>query len=123
MKGYQKFTAIGHLGKDAELRYTTSGKAVARFTFAVNEGTGDKKTTEWFTVECWEKLAETVNAHARKGRAALVEGKLIDDSYLKDGVKVNANAKKVRASLVYFLDSKPEAAGDSPSEPVDGGAE
>ena len=36
----------GNISKDSELRYTPNGKAVVRFSVAVNEGYGDKKKTQ-----------------------------------------------------------------------------
>ncbi|HEY6171691.1 MAG TPA: single-stranded DNA-binding protein, partial [Candidatus Kapabacteria bacterium] len=37
-RGLNKATLLGHAGKDAELRYTNTGKAVATFSLATSEG-------------------------------------------------------------------------------------
>ena len=52
----RKILVIGHVGQDAVLRYTPSGKPVSNFSVAVNERwtDGDSKKqekTEWFRVE------------------------------------------------------------------------
>lgn len=69
----------GNLGKDPEMRYTASGKAVTSFSVAVTVGFGDKKTTIWFRVSAWDKLAETCHTHLRKGSKVLIEGCLSPD--------------------------------------------
>ena len=58
MSGYINVTVVGNLGKDPEIRSTPSGKRVASFSIAVDQGYGENKKTEWVNVICWEKLAE-----------------------------------------------------------------
>jgi single-strand DNA-binding protein len=77
---------IGNLGRDPEMRYTPSGSPVTNFSMAVSrrwrsrEGE-DREETEWFTVECWDKLAETANEYLAKGKQAYIEGRLKTDSW------------------------------------------
>ena len=71
---YQKTVVLGHVGRDAEMRYTQTGKAVAEFSVAVNIGYGDNKKTQWWSVTAWEKLAETCNQYVKTGMLVLVEG-------------------------------------------------
>src|SRR5262249_3852836 len=61
-----KVQLIGHLGKDAEMRYTQSGAAVTNFTLATNRSVRQAdgsfaEETEWHAIVTWEKLAETAN--------------------------------------------------------------
>ena len=77
---------MGHLGKDPELKETNSGKKVCNFTMATTEGYGDKATTSWHSVVCWEKTAENCAKYLGKGHAVDVEGRLQYRSYEKDGV-------------------------------------
>jgi single-strand DNA-binding protein len=68
---------FGHFGKDPELRYTETGKAVCNFRIAVNSGVGEKRTTEWLNCVAWAKTAEKVAEHGRKGKEiAIIGGRL-----------------------------------------------
>lgn len=99
----------GNLTADPEMRYTDSGKAVTSFRIAVNEGSGERRTTIYLNCEAWEKLAETVAEFTHKGRKVLVTGSLLDDTWTgKDNVK--HPAVKVRCRNVEFLDRREQAA-------------
>jgi single-strand DNA-binding protein len=78
---YQKLQIIGNLGKDPEMRYTTSGQPVTTFNVATSRSwTGNdgqrKDETTWFRVTVWGKQAETCNQYLTKGRLVLCEGRL-----------------------------------------------
>ena len=72
---------IGRLGKDPEVRNTSSGKTVANFTLAVDYGFGDRKTTSWIPVQVWEKTAELAGKFLAKGSQVAVEGRLQQRSW------------------------------------------
>ncbi len=84
---------LGNLAKDAELRYTKSGKAVASFTLAAytpyyDTATNEQKEITAF-VNCvaWGKQGEAVG-NLRKGNRCFVEGRLQTRSYeAQDGTK------------------------------------
>jgi len=83
---------IGNLGKDPEVRFTTGGKAVCRFSIAVNEAwkdaNGDKQErTEWIPVEVWGKRGEACGQYLAKGRQVFVEGSFKTQVWEKDGQK------------------------------------
>jgi single-strand DNA-binding protein len=44
--GYMKIVAVGNLGRDPEMRYTPSGKAVTNFSLAINLRTYDPEAKE-----------------------------------------------------------------------------
>ena len=51
----------GRVGTDAELNYTKSGKAVASFSIAIDNGKdqdGNKREATWIKAVLWEKKAE-----------------------------------------------------------------
>jgi single-strand DNA-binding protein len=108
MAGLNKVMLIGNLGADPEMRYTANGQAVTTFNIAVNRNwTGRdgerREETEWVTVVCWEKLAETVSQYLQKGRRAYVEGRLQTRNWEgQDGVK--RYKTEVVAQTVLFLD-------------------
>ena len=68
-----KALLIGNLGKDPEVRFTASGRAVARFPVATSEVWTDaegqrQERTEWHNVVVWGKQAETCGQYLAKGR-------------------------------------------------------
>lgn len=67
-------TLLGRVGKDPEIRYTTSNKAVAMFSIATNEL--GKDTTTWHNVKAWEKLAELCEQYVKKGDLLYVQGRI-----------------------------------------------
>lgn len=100
-----KVLLIGRLTKDPELRYTQSGKAVAKFTLAVDNGYGEKKSTEFIDIVVWEKRAETCAKHIGKGSRVAIEGRLTIRSYeSNDGSK--RKATEVVANDVVIIDFK-----------------
>ena len=76
---------IGNAGRDAELRYTSSGRAVAGFSMAVNRNyqvDGEwREETEWFNVSSWGQQAENVANSVRRGSRVFVEGRLSTREY------------------------------------------
>ncbi|MDI6871492.1 MAG: single-stranded DNA-binding protein [Bacillota bacterium] len=97
---------IGRLTADPALRYTQSGKAVTRFTLAVDRrprGGQAERETDFIDIVVWEKLGELCANHLGKGRMVAVEGRLQIRSYdAQDGTK--RKAAEVVAENVQFLD-------------------
>ena len=76
-----KVMLIGNLGRDPEVRSTTSGQQVANFTLATNRRWTDKagqrqEQTEWHQIVCWGKLAEVAAQYLTKGKQIFVEGRI-----------------------------------------------
>ena len=82
MASVNKVILIGNLGKDPDVRYMPSGRAVANVTIATNESWKDRNTgekqerTEWHNVVFYSPLAEIVGQYLRKGSSVFVEGRL-----------------------------------------------
>ena len=116
MGSVNKVILVGNLGRDAELRYTPSGTAVARLRIATTDTWTDRSSgqrqerTEWHSVDLWDKQAETLHEYLRKGRQIYVEGSLRtrqwDD---RDGNK--RYSTDVRASRVVLLGGRGEGGG------------
>jgi single-strand DNA-binding protein len=93
MGSVNKVILVGNLGRDAELRYTPGGAAVAKFSLATTEKWTDKsgslqERTEWHNIDLWGKQAETLNEYLRKGKQVYIEGRLQTDEYTdKEGIK------------------------------------
>ena len=81
MGSVNKVILVGNLGRDAELRYTPGGAAVATLNLATTEVFKDregqkKEDTQWHRVILWGKTAETLQDYLVKGKQIYVEGKL-----------------------------------------------
>lgn len=104
---------IGNLTRDVELRYTTTGQAVATFGVATNRSwttdAGEKKEdAEFHRCVAWAKLAELCSQLLTKGRRVYVEGRLQTRKHARqDGVEVETTEIVINDMLV--LDSKPQA--------------
>ncbi len=100
---------MGRLGRDPELRRTTTGTPVASFTMAVDRDFKDKTTgerpTDWINVVAWRSTAEFVTRYFTKGRMAVVEGRL----QVRNWTDKNGNPRttaEVVADNIYFADSQ-----------------
>ncbi len=81
MASLNKVMLIGNLGKDPEVRYTSSGTAVASFSLATSERFKNRngeweERTEWHNVTLWGRLAEIAGEYLAKGKTVYVEGRL-----------------------------------------------
>jgi single-strand DNA-binding protein len=82
MASVNKAILLGNVGKDPEVRFMTSGKAVANVTIATSEswkdkGTGEKQEkTEWHNLVFYDKIAEIVGKFVTKGSQIYVEGRI-----------------------------------------------
>jgi len=80
-RGLNKVMLIGHLGRDPEMRFTSSGRPVTSFSLATNRtwttSDGERHSeTEWFNIVAWENLAEICKQHLIKGQQVYIEGRL-----------------------------------------------
>ena len=76
MGSVNKVILVGNLGRDAELRYTPGGAAVATINMATTEVWNDKagqrqEKTEWHRVVLWGKSAESLDRVPDEGQADL----------------------------------------------------
>jgi len=76
-----KVILIGRLGRDPEIRYTTSGTPVANFSIATdetwNDAEGNRQTrTEWHNIVLWRGLASIAEQYLRKGKLIYIEGRI-----------------------------------------------
>lgn len=114
-RGINKVILVGNLGKDPEMRYTSSGAAVANVTIATGESWKDRNTgeqqerTEWHRVVFFSRLAEIVGQYLKKGSKVYVEGRLQTRSYEREGV--TRYATEIVANEMQMLDSR-GSAGD-----------
>lgn len=72
---------IGNVGRDAEMRYTPSGKPTTTFSVAtsrrwIGPDGEPREETDWFTVVTWNKLAEWCSENIQKGQRIYADGRL-----------------------------------------------
>ena len=93
MGSVNRVTLVGNLGRNAELRYTPGGAAVATLNLATTDAWTDKagarqERTEWHRVTFWGKVAESLTEYLTKGKQVYVEGRIESRQWTdKDGVK------------------------------------
>lgn len=105
---------IGHLGRDAELRYTPSGAPVATLNVATSDVWTDKhngqrqERTEWHRIVLWGKTAESLTPHLTKGKQIHITGRLQTRTWQdKDGNK--RYTTEIRADRILLLGHGPRS--------------
>ena len=109
-----KVILVGRLTKDIEVRYTQTGKAIARFILSVNRRVSkdkEKQQADFIPIIIWNKLAEVCSKYLTKGSQILVEGHLqIRDYVAQDGKK--HYIAEVIAQELEFMGSKVTAGNE-----------
>ena len=117
---FQTTILIGNLGKEPEMRYTSTGQPVTTLSVATNRRYNDangqsQNETTWFRVSVWGKQAESCNQYLHKGSRVVVEGRLTPDPETGGPHIWESNGKvgasyEVTASTVRFLSTREEHA-------------
>jgi single-strand DNA-binding protein len=128
MPDFSSVVLVGRLVRDPELRYTADGSPVANFTVAVNhrftKADGQKSDEAAFVdVTAWARLGEVVAQFLKKGRAALVQGRIAQDRWQDPKTGQKRSKFHVVAAQVQFLDGgskddepSAEPGSDAPAE-------
>ncbi len=94
MASLNKAQLIGNAGRDAEVRYLSSGVPVANVSIATSSYRKDKQTgerteeTQWHRVTFYDRLAEIAGEYIKKGTKVYIEGQIKYSTYKdKDGVE------------------------------------
>lgn len=112
MAGEPVVTIVGNLTRDPELRFTSSGVAVADFSVAMTPRSFDRSANEWrdgdtqfYRCSVWRDAAENVTETLRKGMRVIVQGRLTLRSYeTRDGQQrseLSLQVDEVGPSLRY----------------------
>lgn len=118
-RSLNKVMLIGNLGKDPELRYTSSGSAIATFSLATNESWKDQEgnqqeRTEWHNIVAWKKLAEICGEWLKKGKKVYIEGRIQTRSYDDKNTGTKRYITEIVAENMIMLDSRGTAEGGFP---------
>jgi len=122
-----KVILIGRLGKDPEMRFTPTGKAVTSFSMATDETWLDQnnerqKRTEWHRIVVWGKLGETCAKYLAKGKQVYIEGRIQTREWTdKEGNKrysteIVANAMQMLSPMDSSETKELNDTGASPQE-------
>jgi len=103
---------IGHLGRDPEMRFTSSGRPVTSFNVATVRGwtsnDGDRQEeTEWFHVVTWGGLAELCKKRLHKGSQVYVEGRLQTRCWEGPDGERHYRTELVAQELIFLDDRDP----------------
>ncbi len=114
-RSVNKVILIGHLGRDAETRYTPAGVPVTRFTLATNRRVKDASTGEWKDETDWHNITvwrqENLAQYLTKGKQVYVEGRLQTRSYDDRETGQKRYITEVVAEEIFLLGSRGDAAG------------
>ncbi len=97
----------GRLTRAPEVKYTANGKAYMRCSIAVPRPynrNSDAPDADFFNLVAWDKTAEIFGKYLNKGSKIIVEGRLQNNNYEKDGVK--HFAVDVIVERMEFADAK-----------------
>jgi single-strand DNA-binding protein len=121
-RSVNKVILIGHLGKDAETKFTPSGASMTKFSVATNRRWKDQQTGEWKEETDWANVVlwrqENLANYLTKGKQVYVEGRLQTRSWDdKDGKKQYMT--EVVADEVILLGGRGgEGGAEGGSQPV-----
>jgi len=118
MASVNKVILLGNCGRDPEMRYLPSGKAVANISIATTSRRKDQsgevvEETQWHRVTFYERLAEIVGEYVKKGAPIYVEGRLKYGKFTnKEGHE--QNTCDIIATEMQLLGSKQDKQGEAP---------
>lgn len=115
-RGINQVILMGRLTRDPETRTTPSGKSVTSFSLAVDR-VGQDDQADFFDVTAWEKTGELVQQYLTKGRRALIQGRLRQDSWDDKETGKKRSRVEVTATDVTFLDGPSDNNGGGSSAP------
>jgi single-strand DNA-binding protein len=125
MGSVNKVILVGNLGRDAELRYTSGGAAVATLNLATTEVWNDRNNqrqerTEWHRIVVWGKQAESLQEYLVKGKQIYVEGRLQTRQWEdKDGNK--RYTTEIKSDRITLLGGGSGRSSERAPHPASGG--
>jgi len=118
VRSLNRVILVGRTGKVPELTVMpNSGKQLAKFSLATNEGYYDQGSsawkdlpTEWHNIVAWGPLAQKVEKSVGKGDMVLVEGKIRTRKW-QDKNGQDRSTTEINADSVIVLDHRKDSAG------------
>ena len=110
-RGINKVILVGNIGNDPEVKFMPSGKPVVALSLATSRAWKDKNTgqpveqTDWHRLVFFDRLAEIVGEHLKKGSKIYAEGSLRNNKWQdKDGN--DRITTEILVKEMQMLDSK-----------------
>ncbi len=127
VRSLNRVILVGRTGKVPELTVMpNSGKQLAKFSLATNEGYYDQGSsawkdlpTEWHNIVAWGPLAQKVEKSVGKGDMVLVEGKIRTRKW-QDKSGQDRSTTEINADSVIVLDHRKDSAGQGSGSPYPG---
>lgn len=117
-----KVILMGRLTADPNVNYTQDGKAIARFTLAVDRRIKQDggQNADFITCVSFGRTAEFIEKYAKKGTKFVIDGRIQTGSYTnKDNQKVYTT--DVVVENIEFAESKASNGNSEQNAPSDGG--
>jgi single-strand DNA-binding protein len=116
-RSVNKVILVGHLGRDAETKFTPAGVAVTSFSVATNRRWKDQQSGEWKEETDWSNVVlwrqENLANYLTKGKQVYVEGRLQTRSYDDKDGKKQYRTEVVAEDVILLGGRGGEAADDS----------
>ena len=119
---------MGNLTRDPESKSTPSGKSVCKMSIANNRiyvKNGERVTeVSYFDIDVWGVVADNCAKYLKKGSGIIVEGRLRQDRWEKDG-KTQSRVT-ITANNIHFMPKRSDdgagsrSRGDSDAAPQGG---
>lgn len=110
----------GRICNAVELKTTTSGTSVLRFTIAVDRNyqpSGKDREADFIDCIAWRNTAEFISRNFKKGQMIALTGEIQTSNYEKDGQK--RKSVDVVVNQASFCGDRPKA--EEPTEDTDDG--
>jgi len=115
-RSVNKVILIGHLGRDAETKFTPGGISVTRFSVATNRRWKDQQSGEWKEETNWTDVVhwrgENVANYLLKGTRVYIEGRLQTRSWEDKNTNQKKYMTEVVANDLVLLGGRGEGSGD-----------
>lgn len=115
MPSYNSCTFIGNAARDAEVRYTANGMAVANVSIAVNYKANGEEMVEWVNLVFWDKVAEIAGKYVTKGKPIFVQGRLQTRKW-EDKEGVERYSTEIVVNQLQLLGGKDDDEGGGRSQ-------
>ena len=117
-KSINRVELLGHLGQDAETRFTQGGVAQTTFSLATNRRWKDQQSGEWKEATDWHRCvlwrSEKVAEYLKKGKQIFVDGRLSTRSWDDQGTTRYVTEVVVSDVILLGGSGETRAAGSAP---------
>ena len=122
-KSVNKVILLGNVGKDPEMRSTSTGTIVANFTLATSDRYQDpqgnwQERTEWHSLVAFKRTAEIIRDYVKKGSKLYVEGKLSTSSWEDKTTGQKKYKTEIIVNDISLLSGRDEGGSRASSAPA-----